>query len=167
MLKQRSIALATAALLAGCGQAPSAPPGQARTLAPMNYGAAKPAAAKPFKTTTIATFDMPWALAFLPDQSMLVTEKPGALWLVTPSGVKTRVSGVPTVHFEGQGGLLFVATSPRFEQDRQVYLTYSEPGEGGDGLALAKATLGTISRRSTFGMSILCSLRWTKAGRSR
>lgn len=108
---------------------------------PVNYGNVKPAAAKPFNAATIATFDNPWALAFLNNGRVLVTEKPGKIWLVTSSRAKVPVSGVPKVHFEGQGGLLFIAAAPTFAQDRQVYLTYSEPGEGGDGLALAKATL--------------------------
>lgn len=144
----RSVLLASGlvTLLAACGGAAqpdrSGAQASAKPAEPVNYGNAKPAAAKPFKTTAVATFDTPWALAFLPDRRMLVTEKTGHLWLVTPDGAKTEVGGVPTVHYEGQGGLLFVATAPTFAQDRQVYITYSEPGEGGDGLALAKATLG-------------------------
>jgi glucose/arabinose dehydrogenase len=141
--------------LVGCGPAAktSAPEAQP-TAAPVNYGASTPAKVKPFKAATIATFDTPWALAFLPDKNMLVTEKTGDLWLVTPTGTKTQVGGVPAVHAEGQGGLLFVATSPTFGQDRQVYLTYAEPGDGGDGLALAKATLGTVA-----GKPVLQDLR--------
>lgn len=132
--------------LSGCGSA--ADPGQGNSTAltagePVNYGTAQPASTRPFRVKTVATFDTPWALAFLPDRNMLVTEKAGRLWLVTPGGVKTMVAGVPQVHFEGQGGLLFVATSPAFAENRQVYLTYAEPGEGGDGLALARATLDT------------------------
>ncbi|MEG3164359.1 PQQ-dependent sugar dehydrogenase [Sphingomonas sp. PB2P19] len=147
MLRSPLIGLTTMVMLSGCG---SSEPAQQTTQQtgtataakpPVNYGGAKPASAKPFKATPVATFDTPWALAFLPDQTMLVTEKSGGLWLVTAAGAKTPVSGVPPVHFDGQGGLLFVATAPDFAQTRQVYLTYSEPGEGGDGLALARATL--------------------------
>ncbi|KQU62548.1 dehydrogenase [Sphingomonas sp. Leaf339] len=134
-------------MLAGCGQPQSAQPTATTPHAPVNYGNAKPVANKPFKIGTVATFDTPWALAFLPDRTMLVTEKPGHLWLVTQAGGKTEVGGVPTVHFEGQGGLLFVATSPTFGRDRQIYLTYSEPGEGGDGLALARARLDMVGGR--------------------
>jgi glucose/arabinose dehydrogenase len=141
--------------LAACGSSANDPaPKPEKAAPPVNYGATKPSANKPFKTTAVATFDTPWALAFLPDRTMLVTEKTGHLWLVAPTGAKSEVSGVPAVHYEGQGGLLFVATSPGFEQDRQVYLTYSEPGEGGDGLALAKATLGTAA-----GKPVLQGLR--------
>lgn len=135
-------------LLAGCGGAAPVPnETDIPAAAPVNYGASTPATGKPFKVTPVASFDNPWALAFLPDQRMLVTEKPGKLWLVTAAGTKTQVDGVPPVHFEGQGGLLFVATSPTFAQSRQVYLTYAEPGPGGDGLALARATLDTTAAR--------------------
>ena len=136
-------------LLTGCGGSEPAQNAAApeAAAAPVNYGASTPAKTKPFKTTAVATFDNPWALAFLPDQRMLVTEKPGRLWLVTAGGTKSPVEGVPAVHYEGQGGLLFVATSPTYAQNRQVYLTYSEPGEGGDGLALARATLDESGAR--------------------
>lgn len=142
------------AALAGCGgttapagnqQQPSAAApssgAPATAAAPVNYGDAKPTATKPFDTATVATFDQPWALAFLPDRRMLVTEKPGQIWLVTADGGKMKVSGVPKVHDEGQGGLLDVAVSPRFASDHTVYISYSEPGEGGDSLALARATI--------------------------
>lgn len=144
MLRLPLLCLGTMLLLPGCSASQPAQNATAsEAAAPVNYGSATPAKTKPFKTATVATFDNPWALAFLPDQRMLVTEKPGGLWLVTASGSKTSVTGVPKVHFEGQGGLLFVATSPDFAQTRHVYLTYSEPGEGGDGLALARGTLDT------------------------
>lgn len=146
MLRPESLAIATFLFMAGCGQARDTPPAETKSAeAPRNEGAATPATVKPFRTMTVATFDNPWALAFLPDRTMLVTEKTGHLWLVTPTGAKTEVAGVPAVHFEGQGGLLFVATSPAFARDRHVYLTYAEPGPGGDGLALARATLATVS----------------------
>lgn len=144
MLRLPFAALATFSALAGCGSPnKAADPSNTPAAAPINYGSSQPTAAKPFAVTPVATFDNPWALAFLPDRTMLVTEKPGRLWLVKPDGAKAQVANVPQVHFEGQGGLLFVATSPTFARNRQVYLTYSEPGEGGDGLALARATLDT------------------------
>ena len=143
--------MATLLLLVGCGPtAPASAPTESDTSAlPVNYGTETSTASKPFKINPVASFDSPWALAFLPDQRMLVTEKPGRLWLVTAAGVKTPVSGVPRVHFEGQGGLLFIATAPDFTQNRQIYLTYSELGEGGDGLALARATLDLGATRPT------------------
>lgn len=89
----------------------------------------------------LAEFNFPWRIAFLPDGTMLVTEKPGKLWLVAPNGAKREVAGVPPVLYEGQGGLLGVYASPAFAADRGVYLTYAEPGGRGAGLALAHASL--------------------------
>lgn len=134
--------LAAGTALTACDRNPTAAARPAAVRAePVNYGNAQPSAAKPFKTETIASFDDPWALTFVADDRMLLTEKPGRMWIVTRTGRKTPVSGVPAVHYEGQGGLLFVIASPRFAQDHRVYFTYSEPGEDGDGLALARATL--------------------------
>jgi len=85
----------------------------------------------------------PWALAFLPDGRMLVTERPGRLRIVTAAGaVSAPVAGVPAVFASGQGGLLDVALDPAFAQNRLVYLSYAEPGEGGTaGTAVARGRL--------------------------
>ena len=75
----------------------------------------------------------PWALAFLPGgKDMLVTERPGNLRLVNAEGkVGPPISGVPKVWAEGQGGLLDVVLSPKFDKDRTVYLSYAEAGRYG------------------------------------
>jgi glucose/arabinose dehydrogenase len=106
-----------------------------------NLGAQAPEPNAPFAVTSVATFNRPWRLAFLPDGRMLITEKPGAVWLVTQKGEKTEVSNVPAVLSQGQGGMLGVYLSPRYASDHAVYLTYSEPGDGGSSLALARARL--------------------------
>ena len=98
----------------------------------------------PFKQTTIATFDNPWAMAFIPGtRQAIVTEKPGRLYLVDiVTGQKISVSGAPKVVFKRQGGLLDVVLAPGFASNRLIYLTYSEPSaNGGSGLALARAKL--------------------------
>ena len=95
----------------------------------------------PFEMTKVATFAQPWRIAFLPDGRMLITEKPGAVWLVTQTGEKTPVANVPAVLAQGQGGMLGVYLSPHYAQDHFVYLTYSEPNPGGSSLALARAKL--------------------------
>jgi glucose/arabinose dehydrogenase len=115
-------------------------------VAEVNAGKNKPNPVKPFVATSIATFDYPWAIAFLPDGHMLVTEKPGKLYLVSQTGSKQQVTGVPRVNYDSsQEGLLDVAISPHFASDHMIYLTYSEPGAGGSGLALARATLAGTS----------------------
>jgi glucose/arabinose dehydrogenase len=98
----------------------------------------------PFDVAVIASgFDRPWAIAFLPDRRMLVTEKPsGALYIVGGDGKKSPpVSGLPRVDGRGQGGLLDVEVAPDYEQSRLIYWTYYEPREGGNGLAVARARL--------------------------
>lgn len=86
-------------------------------------------------------FDQPWALAFLPDGRMLVTEKhAGRLSLVGLDGKPSAaVAGVPKVDGRDQGGLLDVELSPSYDKDHLVYLSYYEPREGGNGLAVARA----------------------------
>jgi aldose sugar dehydrogenase len=92
----------------------------------------------------------PWSLAFLPDKRMLVTERPGRLRLVGPDGrVSEPLTGVPQVYASGQGGLLDVALSPTFDQDRLVYLSFAESGEGGAGTAVARARLGERGLENT------------------
>ncbi len=99
----------------------------------------------PLAVTEVATgLHFPWAIAFMPDGRMLVTEKnPAALRIVTQSGkVSAPVAGIPKVNANGQSGLLGLALSPKFASDHVVYWTYSEPrAGGGNGLALARATL--------------------------
>ena len=98
----------------------------------------------PIRATVVAKgLEHPWGLAFLPDSSMLVTERGGRLRLVDKDGrLGKPFAGVPQAQVAGQGGLLDVAVSPTFAQDRLVYLSYSEPGEGGAGTAVARARLG-------------------------
>src|ERR1700729_2315300 len=109
--------------------------------AQVNIGEQKPEASLPFTVTTVATFNLPWRLAFLPDGRMLITEKVGPIWLVTQTGEKTPIANVPPVLAQGQGGMLGIFLSPHYAEDHFVYLTYSEPGDGGSSLALARAKL--------------------------
>jgi aldose sugar dehydrogenase len=113
----------------------------ATVRAQVNAGAQQPEGAVPFNMTTVTTFTLPWRMAFLPDGRMLVTEKPGPLWLVTQEGQKTLVTGTPPVYWSGQSGMLGVYVSPTYATDQNIYLTYSEPGDYGGGLALARARL--------------------------
>ncbi len=109
--------------------------------AQVNLGAQKPEATQPFTVTQVTTFNLPWRIAFLPDGRMLITEKVGPVYVVTQTGEKTKISGTPAVWVQGQGGMLGVYVSPTYAKDQSIYLAYSEPGEGGSSLALAKAKL--------------------------
>ena len=85
----------------------------------------------------------PWGLAFLPDGRLLVTERGGRLRVIRDGTLDPRaVSGVPDVHAEGLAGLMDVALHPRFEENQQVYLTYSKPGVDGVRVTLARGRLG-------------------------
>ena len=129
----------------------------AAVFAQFNAGQMKGDTNLPFTMTQLATFQLPWRIAFLPDGRMLVTEKVGPVWLVTQQGMKMPVDNVPAVLYQGQGGMLGVFVSPRYATDRSVYLTYSEPGDPGtSGLALARAglTIGD-SRASLDGLQVI------------
>jgi len=107
-----------------------------------NAGEKTPETSMPFTMTQVASFNLPWRIAFLPDGRMLITEKVGPVWLVTQKGGKTPVDGAPKVLYGGQGGMLGIYVSPHYKTDHSVYLTYSEPQDaGGSSLALAKARL--------------------------
>lgn len=124
---------------AACGAREPADSAQAARLA-------KPASTTVFdglEITSVARgLEHPWGLAFLPDGRMLVTERPGRLRIVSADGsVSAPVSGVPEVYAKGQGGLLDVALDPDFATNPWVYLSFSEPGEGGGGTAVARGRL--------------------------
>ena len=100
---------------------------------------------RPFAVTEVARFNEPWAMTFLPDGRLLVTEKKGALRLLdvgTAGAVTGTVSGVPEVAYGGQGGLGDVVLHPQFASNNLVYLSYVEAGSGGTrGAAVARARL--------------------------
>lgn len=102
-------------------------------------------AGKPFTTTVVADFEEPWAMTFLPDGRLLVTEKKGALKLVDVSNGKTGdIGGVPEVDYGGQGGFGDVVLHPEFADSGIVYISYAEAGESrtrGAVVARAKLTL--------------------------
>ena len=97
----------------------------------VNVGEQKPEAGLPFTMTTVATFKLPWRLAFLPDGRMLVTEKVGPVWLVSQQGEKILVGNTPPVYWSGQSGMHGVFLSLRYATDHSIYLTYAEPGDYG------------------------------------
>ncbi|WP_219729811.1 PQQ-dependent sugar dehydrogenase [Sphingomonas sp. NBWT7] len=112
-----------------CSAAPQSPP--------------QSSAGVPFTITPVADFDSPWAMTFLPDQRMLVTEKDGRLLLVSVDGKsRTTVATLP-VDSAGQGGLMDVMLAPDFATTRHVYLSWSSAGEGGKGVVLARGVLDT------------------------
>lgn len=92
--------------------------------------------------------DSPWAVEPLPGGALLVTEKPGRMRLVSATGeVGPPIAGVPAVDDARQGGLLDVALSPRFETDRTIFWSYTEPREGGNGTSVAHGVLSEDGTR--------------------
>ncbi len=93
-------------------------------------------------TTVVEGLSNPWALAFLPDGGLLVTERQGALRHVSADGqLSEPIAGVPEVDARDQGGLLDVTLDPGFAENRLVYLSYAEAGEGGNSTAVARGVL--------------------------
>src|ERR1700758_2791271 len=87
----------------------------AAAWAQVNVGEQKPEASLPFTMTTVNTFELPWRIAFLPDGRMLITEKVGPVWLVSPQGQKIApVANTPPVYWQGQNGMLGVFLSPPY-----------------------------------------------------
>jgi glucose/arabinose dehydrogenase len=94
-----------------------------------------------FTATPMAQFDEPWAMTFLPDGRLLVTEKRGVLKLYAVDGSIEEVAGVPEVSYGGQGGFGDVVLHPQFADNGLLYLSYAEAGQGGSGAAVARAAL--------------------------
>jgi glucose/arabinose dehydrogenase len=110
------------------------------------------AADLPFDVTEVATFNEPWAMTFLPDGRLLVTEKRGRLLIVTQDGEKSRpVEDVPDVAYRGQGGLGDVILHPDYAENGLIYLSYAESGVGNvRGAAVARGRLDIGERDSFF-----------------
>lgn len=102
----------------------------------------------PFRVEEVDTFDEPWAMAFLPDGDLLVTERTGTLHLRDgDTGDRVEVDGTPEVVDAGQGGLGDVLPAPSYAEDGLVYLSWAEAGDGGVGAAVGRARLDTSGER--------------------
>ncbi|MEX1011016.1 MAG: PQQ-dependent sugar dehydrogenase [Balneolaceae bacterium] len=90
----------------------------------------------------VSGLEVPWGVAFLPDGTVLITERPGRLRLVRNGELlPDPVGGVPEVFARGQGGLLDVAIHPDYEENGWIYLAYSKPGDGGGNTAVTRGKL--------------------------
>ena len=103
---------------------------------------------EPFEIEEIFEFERPWAMAFLPDGRILVTEKSGVLRMVSQDGESLGiVQNIPDVSYRGQGGLGDVAVHPDFENNGLIYLSYAEGGVGNTrGAAVARGVLAPAGR---------------------
>lgn len=152
MIRITLTAACVAALLAACTTANDAAADTEKQAsattspaAPADAIAPPAAPGKPFAVTNVAKFNEPWAMTFLPDGRLLVSEKQGALKLLdvsTPGAATGIIAGVPKVAYGGQGGLGDVVLHPQFASNGLVYLSYAEAGAGGTrGAAVARARL--------------------------
>lgn len=148
-MRRLLLTTALAALVAACGgadgQAQPAGPGAPVATKPANAPDQQPAFAGQtrapeeklgvaYEVQTVAEgLNKPWALAFLPDGRLLVTEKPtGQLRIVAKDGTLSGpITGLPAVDGRNQGGLLGLAIDPNFAKNGLVYWSYSEAAEGG------------------------------------
>ncbi len=95
--------------------------------------------ALPFTVTTVADLDSPWAMTFLPDGRLLITEKRGRLLLMNPADAQFKdVSGIPPVDSAVQGGLMDVVLHPKFAENGWIYFSYSARAADGKGVVLAR-----------------------------
>ena len=130
---------------------------------------AAPAAAQTIQTekhafrvvTLTKGLDHPWSIAFLPDGRMLVTEREGRLRIVGKDFKldPKPIAGLPEIAVHGQGGLLDVVLHPQYADNGWIYFSYSAPGDGGWGTALARAKLsGDMSGHRLTDLQVLFSM---------
>jgi aldose sugar dehydrogenase len=127
-------------------------------------------------TQVVSGLEYPWAIAFLPDNRMLVTERPGRLNVIENGEIR-EISGVPEVQAQNQGGMLDVSVHPNYEDNGWIYLTYSKPNDGTDtATAVARAQLDGYSltnleeifvqdRYSSPGRHYGSRIAWTNDGK--
>jgi aldose sugar dehydrogenase len=150
-------ALVILCVVVACGDATPAastqantPSSSSTTTVTATVSTTPPQPSGPLIVTEVTTgLNYPWGMAFLPDGSMLVTERAGTLRIVSPAGVKSAaITGVPAVDFNGQGGLLDVALDPDFASNSRIYLSYAQPGTAvgaANNTAVARAVLSTAN----------------------
>ncbi len=169
---QACLVVLTAATLAA--QQPAAPAGQAgrgrgQATAPPPINWPSPplpdgpivletALVRPVKITVTKGLTQPWSMAFLPDGSILVTERGGKLRRIRDGKLDpSPVEGVPAVQAQGLAGLMDVQLHPKFAENKLVYITYHKPQAGA---AAAPAAGGGRGNQAPPGVITLARGRW-------
>lgn len=132
------------ALAAGCTAPQSASSLSASEPTPSaSAPSTKVAQAKNLQAVSVVqNLEHPWGMAWMPDGSILITERPGRLRIVRNGVLDAEaIAGVPEVFAEGQGGLLDISLHPRFAENRFVYLTYSHGSTSANRTRVARAVL--------------------------
>ncbi|MDY7005447.1 MAG: PQQ-dependent sugar dehydrogenase [Cyanobacteriota bacterium] len=114
------------------------------------------------KVTVVENLEHPWGLAWLPDGTMLITERPGRLRIVRDGVLDpTPVAGLPEIFASGQGGLMDVSIHPRFTENRLIYLTYSHGDRSANRTRIARARLEDNTLRD---LQVIFEVSQTKTG---
>jgi glucose/arabinose dehydrogenase len=114
------------------------------------------------KITVVENLEHPWSLDWLPDGTMLITERPGRLRIVRDGNLDpTPVAGVPPVLALNQGGLMDVSVHPRFAENRWIYLTYSHGDRSANGTRIARARL---ENNTLIELKVIFEVSQTKTG---
>ena len=138
MMPQIRLVLPVLALLAACNPQSGA---AAQDNASSRGNMAPEPPARAFKIEEVTRFDAPWAMTFLPDGRMLVTETAGTMLLVSADGKQRTPIATMQVMHQGQGALMDVVLHPKFAQNHLVYFSYSEQrADGLKGVVLARGT---------------------------
>ena len=141
-MKNLTVASALSIALLACSNGGNAEATQGASEEAQAFADISPVDREPFATQEITEFNEPWAMTFLPDGRMLVTTKPGELFLVTQTGEQTPISNIPDVDYGGQGGLGDVILAPDFAKSGRIYLSWVETGDDGTrGAVVAHANL--------------------------
>lgn len=150
MMKLPALALSAAMIVAACSTGPASNAADNARFDASGEQPAAPLADAPFTVETVAAFDEPWAMTFLPGgRQALVTERAGRLKLWQEDGPTLDVAGVPPVAYGGQGGFGDVILAPDFATAGTIYLSWVEAGDGdnfGAVVGMAKLVQGDAPR---------------------
>jgi glucose/arabinose dehydrogenase len=136
-------------LFAGIPPALACPPSKSWTTGPDEEAGVVLAEGDLAAVRTAGPFEVPWAVALLPDGSFLVTERPGRLQHVRSNNETNPVAGVPAVYYVGHGGLLDVAVDPEFDDNPFVYLSYLQGNETATMVRVLRARLDEVTEALT------------------
>src|SRR5262249_22541881 len=134
---------------AGPGRAPTAPPPIVWPSPPLPEGPIVLDTAIQHQIRLVVTkgLNQPWSMAFLPDGSILVTERPGRLRIIRNGVLEPNpIAGIPEVHAQGLAGLMDLALHPRFSENKLIYFTYHKPAANKSGDAPGNAGMITLAR---------------------
>lgn len=140
---------------------PSSPPPGARAAPAPASSLDAPVVKTGYKVVEVAKgLDHPWSMAFLPDGSILVTERAGRLRVIRNGQlVPEPVAGVPPVHTGSQAGLFDIVLHPQFAQNQIVYLTYAHGTDAANATRVARAMFDGTSLK---GLQVIFEASPTK-----